>query len=109
MDTSLWNFFLKSESFATAYSRSSNVLSTSLEKGGPSERDKLGRRRSTKLTVPPSSDARPHRRDRQALSTARFCRAGRLAIADTCLQSHDVVIVRNLCCVNKKSFAKNVC
>ena len=30
-----------------------------MEKGGRSERDKLGRRRSTKLIVPPSSDARP--------------------------------------------------
>jgi len=35
------------------------VLSTELEKGGRSEREKLDRRRSTKLTTPPSSDARP--------------------------------------------------
>jgi len=28
-------------------------------KGGRSERDKLGRRRSTKLIIPPRSDARP--------------------------------------------------
>ena len=34
-----------------------NVLSTSLEKGGRSERDKLDRRRST-LAIPPSSNAR---------------------------------------------------
>ena len=36
-----------------------NVLSTELETGGRSERDKLDRRRPTKLTIPPSSDARP--------------------------------------------------
>jgi len=36
-----------------------NVLSTKLEKGGRSERDKLNRRRSTELTIPSSSDARP--------------------------------------------------
>jgi len=35
------------------------VLSTYLEKGGRSERDKLDRRRSTKLTILPSSDSRP--------------------------------------------------
>jgi len=35
-----------------------NVLSTSLNEGGRSERDKLDRRRSTKLTIPPSFDAR---------------------------------------------------
>jgi len=36
-----------------------------------------------KSTIPPSSDARPlvHRSDRQALSTARFRRAGLLATA----------------------------
>ena len=46
------------ENFATAYG-SSNVLSISLEKGGRSERDELDRRRSTKLIIPSSSDARP--------------------------------------------------
>jgi len=35
-----------------------NVLPTSLNEGGRSERDKLDRRRSTKLTIPPSFDAR---------------------------------------------------
>ena len=33
-----------------------NVLSTYLEKVGRSERDKLDRRRSTKLTIPPTLD-----------------------------------------------------
>ena len=37
----------------------SNVLSTLLEKGGCSDRDKLDRRRSTKLIILSSSDARP--------------------------------------------------
>ena len=61
--TSLWNFALTldSENFATAY------RSTELEKGGSSEHDKLRRRRSTKLTIPPSSNAH---NIRQALSTA---------------------------------------
>ena len=43
---------------------------------GRSERDKLDRRRSTKLTIPPRSVARPLQfitGDLQALSTARFC------------------------------------
>jgi len=42
-----------------------------LGKRGRTERDKLDRRRSTKLTVPPSSDARPlvYHGDRQARST----------------------------------------
>ena len=51
------------------------------------QRDKLDRPRSAKLTIPPSSDARPlvHHSNRQALSTAQFRRAGRSATADTCL------------------------
>ena len=51
---------------------------------GRSECDKLDHRRSAKLTVPPSSDARPliYRSDRQALSTTRFLPAGLLATAD---------------------------
>ena len=59
------------ENFASAYRK----------KAGRSERDELDRRRPTELTIPPSSDARPlvYRRDRQALSTARCCRAGQLA------------------------------
>jgi len=65
-----------------------NALSTLLEKSGRSERDKLGRHRSTKLTVPfnSSSDARPldYHSNYQALSTAQFRRAGQLATADTC-------------------------
>ena len=66
-----------------------NALSTLLEKGGRSQRDKLDRRRSTKLIVPfnSSSDARPldyYHSNYQALSTAQFRRAGQLATADTC-------------------------
>jgi len=63
-----------------------NVLLTLLEKGGCSEHDKLNRRRSTKLTIPPSSDARPlvYHSNHQALSRARFRRAGQLATTDTC-------------------------
>ena len=46
------------------------MLSTYLQQGGRWERDKLGRRRSTKLRIPPSSDARPlvYHTNRQALS-----------------------------------------
>ena len=52
--------------------------------------DKLDRRRSAKLTVPQSSDARPlvYHSDRQALSTALFRRAGLLASAGSCLCKH---------------------
>ena len=43
------------EYFATAYLSSKSVINF----GGRSERDKLGRRSSTQLTIPTSSDARP--------------------------------------------------
>ena len=41
-----------------AYRSSKRVINLA-RKGGRSERDKLGSRRSTKLIIPPSSDARP--------------------------------------------------
>ena len=65
------------------------LLSTYLEKGGRSERDKLNRRQSAKLTVPPSSNAPPlvYHSNHQALSTAQFCCAGQLATSDLFLQS----------------------
>jgi len=71
--------------------------------GGRSERDKLDRRRSTKLTVPPSSDARPvvYRSDRQALSTARYSRAGHLATAGTSNSCHCFILLRSLCSLVK--------
>ena len=49
------------------------MLSTELDENvrGRSERDKPDRRRSTKLTIPPNSDA-------------RFCSAGQLATAVAC-------------------------
>jgi len=64
-----------------------NVLSTLLDKGGRSERNKLDRRRSAKLTIPPSSDVRPlvYHSNRQALSTTLFRRGGLWATADTCV------------------------
>ena len=43
------------ENFATAYRSSRRAINLT----GRSEREKLDRRRSTKLTIPPSSDARP--------------------------------------------------
>ena len=46
------------ENFALAYLSSKHVINLA-EKGGRSESDKLDRRRSTELTLPPSSDARP--------------------------------------------------
>ena len=56
-------------------------------KGGRSERDKLGRCRSTKSIIPPSSIRRSttivYRTDRQALSTGWYCCMGQLATADT--------------------------
>ena len=60
--TSIWNFFLNSgfRKFRTAYRPSKRACYqlNSIEKGKRSERDKLARRRSAKLTIPPSSDAR---------------------------------------------------
>jgi len=49
--------------------------------GRRSESDKLDRRRSDRLTIPPRSDARQlvYHRDLQALFAARFPRAGLLA------------------------------
>ena len=63
------------------------MLSTKLDEGGRSQCDKLDCRRSAKLTIPPSCDARPlvYHTDHQALSTTLFRRAGPLATADTCL------------------------
>jgi len=46
------------ENFASVYRSSKRAIDFSRQ-GGRSERDKLDRRRSTKLTIPPSSDARP--------------------------------------------------
>ena len=59
------------------------------QKGGRSERDKLNRRQSAKLTVPPSSSAPPlvYHSNHQALSTAQFRCAGQLATSDLFLQS----------------------
>ena len=59
--TSLWNFVLNFglRKFRHGISIVETCYQLSSEKGGRSERDKLGRRRSTKSTIPPSSDARP--------------------------------------------------
>jgi len=57
--TSLGNFATNSGLFSPRHIDCRNVLSTKLKKGGRSQRDKLDRRRSTKLTIPLSSDARP--------------------------------------------------
>jgi len=66
------------EHFATAY-RSSNVLPTSsIEKGGHSHREKIDRRWSTKLTIPPELQR----------STAAVYRT---VIVKLCLQ-HDSVV-----------------
>ena len=58
--TSLWNFVLNSglRKFRHGIWSSKCVINLA-EKGGRSERDKLGRRRSTKSIIPPSSNARP--------------------------------------------------
>jgi len=57
--TSLWNFVLNSG--LTKFRHGISIVETcyQLEKGGRSKHDKLDRRRSTKLIIPPSSDARP--------------------------------------------------
>jgi len=47
------------ENFATAYRSSKQRVINLARQGGRPERDKLVRRRSAKLTVPSSSDARP--------------------------------------------------
>jgi len=66
--------------------RSSNVLSTLLEKGGRSVDNTSEIRRSTTVV---------HRRDRQAMLTAGFCLASQFATADTCFY---VTIYRSHCC-----------
>ena len=55
--TSLWNFVPDSGLFASVYRSSKRVIDLARH-GGHSEREKLDRRRSTKLTIPPSADAR---------------------------------------------------
>ena len=61
--TPLWNFVLNSglRKFRHGISivETCYVYQLIAEKGGRSERDKLGRRQSTKSILPPSSDARP--------------------------------------------------
>ena len=77
------------QNFASAYRSPKRLIDLGRERWTP-ERDKLDRRPSTKLTIPPSSESRPLQLitcDRQALSTARHSRAGQLATADTCLMS----------------------
>ena len=74
------------ENSASACRSSKRVINLARQ-GGRSERDKLDCRRSTKLTIPPSSDSRPvfYHSDRQALYAARFRRAGLLDTVDTCI------------------------
>ena len=72
--------------FHNTIGRYRNVLSTWLDTGGRSERDKLDRSRSAELTTP-TCDDRPlvYHSNHHALSTARCRRAGLFATADTCL------------------------
>jgi len=72
------------EKFASAYPSLKRVIDLARQ-GGRSERDKLDRHRSAELTLPLSSDRRPLVY-RQALSRARFRRAGQLATVDTSLE-----------------------
>jgi len=87
-DTFLRKFVPNTGLFLLRHIDRRNVLLTA-RRGGHPERDKLDRRRSAKLTVPPNSDSRPlvYHSNYQALSTARFRRAGLLATADTCLRA----------------------
>jgi len=79
------------ENFATAYRLSKYVIKLA-EKGGCSERDKLGRRWSADNTSGlRCSVTIVYRTDHQALSTARFCHAGQSATADTYLFIHYTV------------------
>ena len=83
--------------FAWAYRSSKRVIDLARERRTRSESDKLGRRRSKKLTVPPSSDARPlvYYSNHQALSTAQFRRACQLVTADSCRQLRNGVALFN--------------
>jgi len=77
--------FSQTPNFASVYRSSKRVIVLARQDGRP-ERDKLDRRQSTKLTIPPSSDARllAYHSNHKALSTAHFRRAGQLVTADTC-------------------------
>jgi len=81
--TSLWNFVQNSEIRKLCYSIS--VVETCYWEGGCSGHDKLDSYRSTKLTVPPSSDNRllVYHSIHKALSSARFHHISLLATADT--------------------------
>ena len=83
--------------FAWAYRSSKRVIDLARERRTRSESDKLGRRRSKKLTVPPSSDARPlvYHSNHQTLSTAQFRRACQLVTADSCRQLRNCVALFN--------------
>jgi len=58
---STWNCFLNCglRKISPRHIDCRNALSTQLENGGRSQRDKLDQRRSAKLTMPSSSDVRP--------------------------------------------------
>ena len=76
----------RGKNLTSAYLSSKRVIDLAGQ-GGRSERDKLNRRRSTKLTVPPSSDSRllVYHSNHQAPSIGRFSHGGLLVTADTCL------------------------
>ena len=78
--TSFWNFVSNSglRKFCFGIYRSSKRVIDLAQKSGCSERDKLDRCRSTKLTILRSSYTRlrVHRSDRQSLSTGQYSRVG---------------------------------
>ena len=71
-----WSLTPDFTNFVMAYRSSKRAIILARERGGRSQRDKLDRRRSTKLTIPLSSDARP-------LSTARLTIPSRGSINDS--------------------------
>jgi len=85
--TSLWNFVpnagLRKVCFGIWSSK--HLIDLAPQGGPPIECDKLDYRRSTKLTIPPSSDNRSlfYHNDQWALSASPFCRAGLLATVDS--------------------------
>ena len=89
------------EHFATAYRSSKRVISLARQRWRRSERDKLDRRRSTKLIIPQNSDARPLWFNAEIV---KLClHAGQLATADSCYHVLVVVTFFNHNSVNCKA------
>ena len=103
--TSLWNFFLNS--WLRQFRHGISIVEPAIEEMWTLRSWWTGQSLINwvdNTSEPRRSTAVVCRRDRHALSTARFCRAGQLATGDTCFRSQSQVFVciRMHTCANKE-------